>query len=174
MENLVYHYSGELPGCESNLEKASRVISEEINLESPQQQAPNSQMTSTTCPDIFVPEQTVHEQSVPEQHVPELIHDHIVSHSSIEKVSEPDFMITSEDSDVEVEQSNSSSTVVLTSVPDQPLETNTRTATSTNDQPSSSNQAIQACAPVKSTNVPSPPTLFLDSSILANVCENIF
>jgi hypothetical protein len=42
---------------------------------------------------------------------------------------------------------------------------------STNDQPSSSNQAIQACAPARSTNVSSPPTLFLDSSILADVCE---
>ena len=33
--------------------------------------------------------------------------------------------------------------------------------------------AIQPIAPAK-TNVPSPPTLFLDSTILAYVCENIF
>jgi len=46
--------------------------------------------------------------------------------------------------------------------------------TSTNDQPSSSNQAIQTCAPARTTNVPSPPTLFLDSTILANVRVNIF
>jgi len=45
--------------------------------------------------------------------------------------------------------------------------------TSINDQPSSSNLAIQPCAPAR-TNVPSPPTLFLDSTILADVCENIF
>jgi len=45
--------------------------------------------------------------------------------------------------------------------------------TSTNDQPSSSNLAIQSVAPAK-TNVPSPPTLFLHSTILANVCEGIF
>jgi len=45
--------------------------------------------------------------------------------------------------------------------------------TSINDQPSSSNLAIQPCAPAK-TNVPSPPTMFLDSTILADVCENIF
>jgi len=45
--------------------------------------------------------------------------------------------------------------------------------TSINGQPSSSNLAIQPCAPAK-TNVPSPPTLFLDSTILAYVCENIF
>jgi len=38
----------------------------------------------------------------------------------------------------------------------------------------SSNQALQACAPAKTTNFPSLPTLFLDSSILADVCENIF
>jgi len=41
------------------------------------------------------------------------------------------------------------------------------------DQPSSSNLAIQPCAPAR-TNVPSPPTLFLDSTILADVCENSF
>jgi len=45
--------------------------------------------------------------------------------------------------------------------------------TSINDQPSSFNLAIQPCAPAK-TNVPSPPTLFLDSTILGDVCENIF
>jgi hypothetical protein len=37
LENLVNHYSGELPGVEPNLEKASRVIFDEITLESPQQ-----------------------------------------------------------------------------------------------------------------------------------------
>ena len=52
-------------------------------------------------------------------------------------------------------------------------ETNIPTNTSTNDQPSSSNLAIQPCAPAK-TNVPSPPTIFLDSILLAHVCENIF
>jgi len=45
--------------------------------------------------------------------------------------------------------------------------------TSVNDQPSSSNLAIQPTALAR-TNVPSPPTLFLDSTILADVCENIF
>jgi len=42
-----------------------------------------------------------------------------------------------------------------------------------NDQPSSSNLAIQPCAPAR-TNVPSLTTLFLDSTILADVCQNIF
>jgi len=57
----------------------------------------------------------------------------------------------------------------------QSLSTNTivEPQTSINDQPSSSNLAIQPCAPAR-TNVPSPPTLFLDSTILADVCENIF
>ena len=45
--------------------------------------------------------------------------------------------------------------------------------TSVNDKPSSSNLAIQPCASSR-TNVPSPPTQFLDSTILADVCENIF
>jgi len=68
--------------------------------------------------------------------------------------------------------------VVLNSVPDLPSETNTvivePNLPSTNDLPSSSNQAIQTCAPARSTIVPFPPTLFLDSTILADVCENIF
>jgi hypothetical protein len=97
----------------------------------------------------------------------------ILSLSAIEKVSKPDFMITSEDSDVEVEQSNSSSIMVINSDPNQPSETNIQTAIPANDQPSSSKLANQACAPAKTINVPSPPTLFLDSSILADVCENI-
>ncbi len=42
-----------------------------------------------------------------------------------------------------------------------------------NDQPPSSNLAIQPVAPAK-TNVPSLSTLFLHSTILANVCEGIF
>jgi len=45
---------------------------------------------------------------------------------------------------------------------------------STNDQPSSSNLAIQTCAPARTKNIPPSPTLFLDSTILADVCENIF
>jgi len=45
--------------------------------------------------------------------------------------------------------------------------------TSINDQPLSSNLAIQPCASAR-TNVPSPLTLFLDSTILIDVCENIF
>jgi hypothetical protein len=37
LENLVNHYSGELPGVEPNLEKVSEVASSEVALESPQQ-----------------------------------------------------------------------------------------------------------------------------------------
>ncbi|AES65929.2 hypothetical protein MTR_2g059050 [Medicago truncatula] len=125
--NLVNHSLSELPGCELNLEKVSKVASSEVTLESPQQQAPNVQMASITCPDDSVPEHYVSEHVVLEQPVPEQV-----------------------------------------------LEINTHTATSTNDQPSSSSQAIQACALARSTNVPSSPTMFLDSSILADVCENIF
>jgi hypothetical protein len=82
-------------------------------------------------------------------------------------------MITSEASDVEDEQLNSSSTVIVNSIPDQLSKNNIQTSISTNNQPLSSSLAIQPCAPAK-TNVPSPPTLFLDSTILADVCENIF
>jgi len=44
----------------------------------------------------------------------------------------------------------------------------------TKDQPLSSNLALQTSAPARPKNIPSPPTLFLDSIILANVRENIF
>jgi len=134
-------------------------------------------------------------QHVPEPHVPEqVVADQSESHTSNEQITKPDLKILSDSSDNRNEQTNSwfkpgflnksassSSTMISESVPDQPSETNTlfvepnlSSETSTNDQPSSSNQAIQACTPARSTNVPSPPTMFLDSTILADVCENIF
>jgi len=157
---------------DTNLERASEVASVEVTLESPQQQTPNAQMASTTLPDISVPEQVasehfVHEQTVPEQTLPV----HIESPTNPENVNEPVFTITSEDSDCGDKQVNSTSIVVINSV--QISETNIPTNTFTNDQPSSSNLVIQPFAPVK-TNVPSPPTIFLDSILLADVCENIF
>jgi hypothetical protein len=142
------------------LELLKSNVPEFHTLESPQQQAPNIQIASTTCPAVTVPEQTVSEQLIESLSIPE-------------NVIELDFMITSKASDVEIEQSNSSSTMIVTSVPDQSSDTIIQTPTSINNQPSSSNLAIQPCAPAKA-NVPSPPTLFLDSTILANVCENIF
>jgi len=217
LDDLVNHFSGELPGYESNLKKASEVASDVVTLESPQQQAPNLQMASITCTDIVIhPEHLPYHlnathsnisfgialrnlakkrQLVPEQHVPEqVVADQSKSHTSNEQITEPDFMIISDSSDGKDEQTNfwfkpgflnksasSSSTMISKFVPDQPSETNTLFAepnlsseTSTNDQPSSSNQAIQACTPARSTNVPSPPTMFLDSTILADMCENIF
>jgi len=42
LDDLVNHYSGELPSYEPNLEKASEVASDVVASESPQQQAPNS------------------------------------------------------------------------------------------------------------------------------------
>jgi hypothetical protein len=80
-------------------------------------------------------------------------------------------MITSDAFDVEDEQLHSSSDVVIQFVSDQPSTSNP-THTSTNSQPSLSSLAIQPITPSK-PNIPSPPTLFLDSTILADVCENI-
>jgi hypothetical protein len=79
-------------------------------------------MASTTHPDISTPELVIPEQLVPDQP---------------ETVSEPDFMITSEASNVEDEQLYSSSNVIVKSISDQPS-TNNQTPTSTNSQPSSS------------------------------------
>jgi len=51
---LANHYSGELPGFEPNLKRASEAASDEVTLESPQQQAPNLQMASNTCTDLII------------------------------------------------------------------------------------------------------------------------
>jgi len=64
IQNLVDHYSGELPECESNQDKASDIASDEVMTKSPQQHEPNQQMTSTTnidsVPELTIPEQPVH------------------------------------------------------------------------------------------------------------------
>ena len=54
LDDLVNHYSGELPGYEPNLEKASELASDEVMSESPLKQAPNLQMASLTCIDIVI------------------------------------------------------------------------------------------------------------------------
>jgi len=138
------HYSRDLPGYESNIEKASDIASDEVMTKSPHQQTPNPEMASSTntdsvlIPDHIHPQPDVLELSVPEQDVPEAyVPEHVISN-----------------------QSPTANTIV-------------EPETSTNDQPSSSSLAIKPCAPAK-TNIPSPPTLFLDSINLANVCENIF
>ena len=56
LDDLVNHYSRELPSYEPNLEKASEVASDVVASES--QQQPNSQMASYTCTEIIIhPEQ---------------------------------------------------------------------------------------------------------------------
>ena len=47
IDQLVSHYSGEMPEVESELQKASEVASDEVASESPQQQSPEPQTTST-------------------------------------------------------------------------------------------------------------------------------
>jgi len=70
IQNLVDHYSCELPEYESNQDKASDIASDEVLTESRQQHEPNQQMTSTTYID-FVAKLTVREQTVPKQAAPE-------------------------------------------------------------------------------------------------------
>jgi hypothetical protein len=167
LDNLVSHYSGELPEVRPNLEKASEVAADEVASESPQHQAPNQQMTTSTSPEhVPTPEHVAPEHIVPEQLVP----DQTFSPSIPETVSESDFMVTSDAPDVEIEQSFS--TMIEKSVPDQPSTSNTQTPNSTSSQ-SSSSLAIQSVFPPKPTKVPSPPTIFLDSTLLQDVCEYI-
>jgi len=110
LDDLVNHYSGELPGYEPNLEKASEVASDGVTLECPQQQAPNLQMTSITCTYIVIhPEHPPYHlnathsnisfgialrnlakkrQPVPEQHIPEqVVADQSESHTSNEQIN---------------------------------------------------------------------------------------
>jgi hypothetical protein len=86
LDNLVSHYSGELPNVEPTLEKASEaaseaVASEKVASESPQQQTHNPQMTTqissehiTSSKHVFASEHvSVSEPVVPEQLAPEQI-----------------------------------------------------------------------------------------------------
>jgi len=125
------------------LQKTSDIASNEVMIESPQQHAPNQEMASSTNINFVLIPDPVLEQNVPELVVPEQ--------------PVPELVVPEE---VIYNQSPTTNTIA-------------EPKTSINDQPSSSNLAIQPCAPAK-TNVSSPPTLFLYSTILADVCENIF
>jgi hypothetical protein len=125
LENLVSHYSGELPGVEPNSEKASEITSMEVVLEEPPQQQPAQRPQS--------PNQT--------QHVPE-----------------PEVTMVAEPSSTHIGETLSPALpYVLKRVDDPPSVsicapvvekiTSTSTTTVATDIPSSSNLAIQPCAP---------------------------
>jgi len=68
IQGLINHYSGELPGYETNLEKASDIASDEVMTESPQKQTPNSEMASLTQTNFVIITEQIHpEPDVPEQ-----------------------------------------------------------------------------------------------------------
>jgi len=147
LKQLVSHYSGELPEVESELQKASKVASDEVASESPQQQSPNQQTASTKI---------------------QIIPDHIESMTCTEEVSEPE----ATDMEVEIPSSTSASDDISeTSVQTIP---NITPTIPTNDHPSPSNLALQPIPPPKPTKIPFPPTMYLDSSLVTNICENIF
>jgi len=148
LSNLESHYSGALPEYVSNLQTASDIASDEVMAESPQHQPPNSP-TNNFVPtsDILVPELNVHEQTTSKQSTSE--HNASQQTASVQNASKlPDQIQSS------------------TSIIHEPEH-------STNDQPSSSNLAIQPVKPAR-TNIPSPQTIFLDSTIVSHVCESIF
>jgi len=143
IQNLVNHYSGELPEYETNLEKAFDIASDEVMTKIPQQHEPDQEMASSTNTNyVLIPD------LVPEQNVPELV----VPEQPASELSLPKQII--------INQSSATNTILEPKI-------------TTNDQPSSSNLSLQTSAPARPKNIPSPPTLFLDSIILANVCENI-
>jgi len=133
IQKLVNHYSGELPEYETNQDKASDIAFDEVITESPQQQEPNQEMASSTNIESVLIPDSVPWQNVPEWVVPEQPVPEIVV---LEQVIN--------------NQSPTANTIV-------------EPETSINDQPSSSNLAIQPCAPAK-TNVPHP--LFSSNGII--------
>ena len=146
LDQLVSHYSSELPEVASELQKASEVASDEVTSESPQHQSDEPQTTSTKI---------------------QIIPKYVESTSCTEEVSEP------EATEMKIDMINSLST----SASDDMSETNISTTIPThptNNQPSSSHLAIQPITPPKADKIPIPPTMYLDSSLLADVCENIF
>ena len=144
LDQLVSHYSSELPEVESELQKASEVASDEVASESPQQQQAEPQTALTKI---------------------QIVLEYIESTSCIEEVSEP------EATEMKIDITNSFST----STSDDMTETNIPTTTiPTNNQPSSTHLAIQPITPPKPYKIPFPPTMYLDSSLLADVCNNIF
>jgi len=91
--------------------------------------------------------------------------------SCTEEVSEP------EATNMEIEMTNSFSTSASDDISETNIPTTIPTSIPTiptNNQPSTSHLAIQPITPPKPTKIPSPPTMYLDSSLLADVCENIF
>jgi len=54
LNELANHYQCELPAFESNLERASEIASDEVTLESPQQQEPNLEMATNTCTELII------------------------------------------------------------------------------------------------------------------------
>ena len=107
----------------------------------------NLQTASNIASDILVPELNVPEQTTSEESTSE--HNASEQTTSVQNASKLPTQIQSS-----------------TSIIHEPVQTKT-------DQPSSSNLAIQLVKPAR-TNVPSPQTIFLDSTILSHVCESIF
>jgi hypothetical protein len=183
IDNLVSHYTGELPEVRPSLQRASEVASEEVASESPQQQPPNPQITTTISPahehvsaseHVSISESAVPEPTVPEQLAPEQTQSstisllvHVVNITRFDGVSiTTDIDTDSEDDQVDPQSSH----MDINIVPDQPSSSNLET---TNDQPSSSNLAIVPVAKPKPRKISSPPTIFLDSTLLHDVCESI-
>jgi len=116
--------------------------------ESPQHQTPNSPINKfIPASEILVPELNVPEQTTSEQSSLE----HNASEQTASDQNASELTTQSQSSTINIHESKHP----------------------TNDQPSTSNLAIQPIKPAR-TNVPSPPTMFLNSTILSHVCESIF
>ena len=182
---LEKHYLGELLGFESHLERASEAASDEVTLESPQQQVPNLQMASNTCTDLII-------HPVYQPYHLNATHSNISLGIALRNIANKyasyHILFASEHPSSFSEQLTlivqplsvappSEATFVSQPQHDQPFKPSIQMVVIENtaiDLPSSSTQALQTCTPIQTSNISSPPTLFLDSIILADVCESIF
>ena len=119
LDQLVNHYSGELPEVEYELQKASKIAFDEVASESPQQQ-----------------------QAEPQIDLIQIIPEYIESSSCTEEVSEP------EATEMEIDITNSFSTSASDDMTETNIPTTIPTIPE-NNQPSSSRLAIQTITPPK-------------------------
>jgi len=180
---LANHYSGELPRFEPNLERVSEADSNEVTLESPQQQALNLQIASNTRTDLIIlPVYQPYHLNATHSNISlgialRNLANKIASSHILSAYENP----SSEQPTLVMQPLNvappSEATFFSQPQHDQPSEPSIQMAVTENtatDLPSSSTQALQTFIPIQTTNISSPPTMFLDSIILADVCEYFY
>ena len=187
LDELSNHYQGELPRFELNLERVFEIASDEVILESPQQQEPNSEMVTNTYTELIIhlEYQSYHLNAT---------HSNISFGIALRKLANkksstpnlPDFdnQPSSSAQPISVALPSTEPTLnlvepeqviiehVVEHINDPPSVPNIHVATESTSmltlgEPSSSNST-------QLTDITFSPTILLDYIILKEVCENIF